>query len=315
MQTEIINTMQTEINPQITFEDIKSLMRDKYYLHEVDYRQEFNNIEIIEKSINKRDMQPIFNEIQEWVTDDFSGIDFVENEIKESIRDKYDFEDGEEEEIWDKFEDEITTEIYNRDKSNPIKDILKNTSSVPVLISLYSNYDCINSHWFESQSPFEYQESYLGAIIDAMNINPQKIKQFFVGKGYECSGKWPNKKNRDGKEFISLEHFQTEFINSCCGGNLFVILGRLDLEDFMKNDGFTKVIIPKENQFGFYSTGEGGGSCFEGVLLKPMEIDLEKTGATKYDCWSISVDSGNYSMKRCYGASNDFFGGNIELKK
>ena len=34
---------------------------------------------------------------------------------------------------------------------------------------MLSNYDCINSNWFESQGGYRYEESYFGDMVDSLN--------------------------------------------------------------------------------------------------------------------------------------------------
>ena len=44
-------------------------------------------------------------------------------------------------------------------------------------------------------------------MIDALNLNPAKVKKMLVEKGYSVYGRFPDKKYRDGKEQVSYEQF------------------------------------------------------------------------------------------------------------
>ena len=86
-------------------------------------------------------------------------------------------------------EDEIREEIYDRNDSDTLKELLKNTDDIPVRVEMLSNYDCINSNWLESQEGYRYKESYFGDMIDALNLNPAKVKKMLVEK--RLHGIWP----------------------------------------------------------------------------------------------------------------------------
>ena len=53
--------------------------------------------------------------------------------------------------FFDEHEDEIRDEIYSRNDSDVIKELIMHTDDIPIRVEMLSNYDCINSHWFESQ--------------------------------------------------------------------------------------------------------------------------------------------------------------------
>ena len=61
-------------------------------------------------------------------------------------------------------------------------------------VEMLSNYDCINSNWLESQEGYRYKESYFGDMIDALNLNPAKVKKMLVEKGYTVYGRFPDEK-------------------------------------------------------------------------------------------------------------------------
>ena len=56
----------------------------------------------------------------------------------------------------------------------------KNTDEIRVRVEMLSNYECINSNWLESQEGYRYKESYFGDMIDALNLNPSKVKKMLV---------------------------------------------------------------------------------------------------------------------------------------
>lgn len=302
---------------KITSAQIINLLEKSYHLSFVNYDQSLDDhTKMIEKAIEERSKQPIYEEVWEWECESQDyGMEYALNELKDAICNEFDIEEYEAEELMEEFEDEIRDEIHNRDKSTFCDDLLRNTSSVPVMIEMFSNYDCINSHWLESAEGYWYEESYFGQVVDVLNLNPATVKKILVEKGEKVFGKWPNKKNRDGKEYVSLKDFREEDVNRSCGANLLVFIGLIDLSEMVED--FTTVTIPKGNTCGFFSSCQGGGSMLEMELLRPITINLERQhGTTKYDSWGISTaNNGSYSIKSVYGVSNDFFGGEITTSK
>lgn len=193
-----------------------------------------------------------------------------------------------------------------------IKGLLRGSENLR--FTMYSNYDCMNSFWFESQGGLSYEDSYLGAVIDMLELNPLKVKELLEEKGYTVYGEWPDLSTRD--PYISPSDFFVELENQCCPAVNLVLLAQVNQHDLLKNGKKGKVIIPKGNPVGFYSTWQGGGSPFDAKLLRDFEIDLDGHGETKYDHWSMDVDdpSNTYHIKRCYGAYDSLFGSEISYK-
>ncbi|KDS38108.1 hypothetical protein, partial [Phocaeicola vulgatus] len=224
---------------------------------------------------------------------------------------------GEEEvdKFFQEHEDEIREEIYDRNDSDTLRELLKNTDDIPVRVEMLSNYDCINSNWLESQEGYRYKESYFGDMIDALNLNPAKVKKMLVEKGYTVYGRFPDKKYRDGKEQVSYEQFYQELINSCCGANLLTYIGKVSLQE-LYDAGFSlgEVIIPKGNFCGIFSSMYGGGSLLEMELKKDVKLKLE---VRDYHGFRFRLDNENSkyecSIKHVYGVCDSFFGERIAL--
>jgi hypothetical protein len=186
-------------------------------------------------------------------------------------------------------------------------------STVNVRLELYSSFDCINSHWFESQGGFEYKDTYFRDAVDALNLNPALVKKMWVEKGLECRGRWPNRHWRNGKELVTYSDFYEEEVNRCSPACLLVILGQLDAQAMYKQgitlDDIESVTIPKGNVVGFYSGWEGGGSMMEAPLQRAMTITPDKElKGSKYDYWGLVIDGDRgYSIKEVYGTCDSIF--------
>ena len=166
-----------------------------------------------------------------------------------------------------------------------------------------------------NQEGYRVQGILFRDMIDALNLNPAKVKKMLVEKGYAVYGRFPDKKYRDGKEQVSYEQFYHELINSCCGANLLTYIGKVSLQE-LYDAGFSlgEVIIPKGNCCGIFSSMYGGGSLLEMELLKDVRLKLE---VRDYHGFRFRLDSENSkyecSIKHVYGVCDSFFGERIAL--
>ena len=245
--------------------------------------------------------------MDEWYGDaEWEAVRGIVSKLKDECIRFHDFGDEEVDKFFQEHEDEIREEIYDRNDSDTLKELLKN---------MLSNYDCINSNWLESQEGYRYKESYFGDMIDVLNLNPSKVKKMLVEKGYTVYGRFPDKKYRDGKEQVSYEQFYQELINSCCGANLLTYIGKVSLQE-LYDAGFSlkEVIIPKGNCCGIFSSMYGGGSLLEMELRKDVRLKLE---VRDYHGFRFRIDNerSKYecSIKHVYGVCDSFFGEKIGL--
>ena len=59
-----------------------------------------------------------------------------------------DFDEHEVDAFFDEHEDAIRDEIYSRNDSDVVKDLIRYTDDIPIRVEMLSDYDCINSNWF-----------------------------------------------------------------------------------------------------------------------------------------------------------------------
>lgn len=298
---------------KLTWEQVKELIPERVSLYYVDYNDNLNGqLDLLQKCIDDKNLDALYEKIDDWYIDG-ADTEYYIKELKADIEQKYDIEDAEY--ILNEFQDEIRDELYNRDDSNIVKDLLKNTSNIPVRITMYSNYDCINSHWFESQSGYYYRESYFGAIIDALNLNPDKVAKLLDEKNVKHHNDFPNLEERNGEELVSYDDFWQELENSMCGANHLIFVGKINPMDLYDNEDIKTITIPKDNCAGLFSSFQGGGSVIEMSLLKDLTIDLTKHGDTKYDCYSVNIDTreNGYTINNAYGVTSEFWGKQLKI--
>lgn len=117
---------------EITLKDVIDLLDKKYTLFYCDYRDNLDeNMEEIQECIRKQKWYSLYENIDEWVSESaMHALDYVYNDLKHSIACEYDIELDEAEEVLDTYWDNIRDEIYDRDDSTPIDDLLRNTRDV-----------------------------------------------------------------------------------------------------------------------------------------------------------------------------------------
>jgi hypothetical protein len=272
---------------------------------EWDYREEISNedkIEILENGFHEFE-QNLYEMNMEYITNlewdcVANVIDQYRDEIKEEIGEEFDEEDISE--LIDDMRDYLPSVDLN------LEGLL---GTADVQISLLSNYDCINSHWFESSAGYEYKETYFGDMVDALYLNPAKVKKMLVEQDIKVWGRWPNLKYREGKEYVKYRDFLQEIINSCAPANLLTITGQIKLIDLVNGEP-QQIIVPKGNYCGLFSDFSGGGSVMSMVLQRSMIINLKKSD------FAIFADGQRgYSIKEVYGIDSQAFEGEIEILK
>lgn len=289
---------------------VDGLMDDNYSLSYVDYRESLDNsLDTIEKCLEAKNSDALHEKLDEWYSQqEYESVYNIMEDLKKELV-KSGYKKWEAEKFFEENEEEIKNEIYSRDDSDPLKDLLRNTNKIPVRVELLSNYDCINSHWLESSGGYSYEESYFGDMVDTLNLNPCKVKKILLEQGEKTIGQFPDKRSRNGKEQVSYEQFYEELENSCCGANLLTYVATVDVQK-LYDAGFnlSEIVIPKGNKCGLYSSMQGGGSLMEMDLKEDVKIKLSKG---KYPYWRLEVDKWgtgyNYSIQQTYGVDSSFF--------
>jgi hypothetical protein len=189
------------------------------------------------------------------------------NEIRDEIFLSYNYEEDNDftrEENEDKLWEEIEGEI---------KKYIKDINEIPIRVSIHSNWDMINSHWFENQKGYSYKHNYLKTMIDVLNLNPFKVGELLKEKEYNVIDNFTNIQEREGKEKVDYEDFITELENNCCGGNL-TFLCYVTLEDLMKKEfKLNKITIPAGCICGIFNSFDGSGSLMESETTKDIVIE------------------------------------------
>lgn len=296
---------------------VKSLMEESYTLVWTDYRDNLDgNRDLLQECLDKRSLEPLWDKTEEWYGDsEWEAVKGIMEKLKEKCILFHDFDEEEVESFFEEHDDKIRSEIYARDDSNVLTELIKHTDDIPVRVEMLSDYDCINSNWFESQGGYRYEESYFGDMVDALKLNPARVKKMLVEKGYTAHGRFPDRKSRYGKEQVAYEHFYQELINSCSGVNLLTYIGKVSLKDLYDTGfSFKEVIIPKGNHCGLFSSAFGGGSLLGMELRQDIRLSLETKGCRGFR-FQIDNEKSGYecSIRHVYGVDDSFFGGTVRI--
>ena len=142
----------------------------------------------------------------EWYGDaEYEAVHGIMEKLKEECFVFNDFDEHEVDAFFDEHEDAIRDEIYSRNDSDVVKDLIRYTDDIPIRVEMLSDYDCINSNWFESQGGYSYEESYFGDMVDSLNLNPAQVKETADEPRLQSLRAFPRTgKAGTGKEQVSL---------------------------------------------------------------------------------------------------------------
>lgn len=117
---------------KIKLEEVIDLLPKKVYLCEIDYRDSFDeNHELMQKCIDENDLYPLEDACEFWDCE-YDSMDYYAKELAKDLVREFDVEDDEADEIVEEFREKINDELRERNQSDPISDMLRNTSD-PVM--------------------------------------------------------------------------------------------------------------------------------------------------------------------------------------
>lgn len=120
---------------EITAEDIIALLDKSYSLIDVDYRSSFDDsLDAVAKAIRTQEWYPLDEEIEDWTMNaQWDSVAYLlDNQIKDAVMSEFELEDSDAEQLIENFRDEIVSAIYDRDDSDVIGDLIRNTTD-PVM--------------------------------------------------------------------------------------------------------------------------------------------------------------------------------------
>jgi len=215
--------------------------------------------------------------------------------------------------VADDLNDFIRDMLHDRDDSTPVTDLIRNTGTQPLRVEMHSNWEGLDSGYNLWRYGVAYDE-YLKHIIDVLNLNPARLKKLLLACNIKCTGAWPNRKYREGKEYVQYEDLVSEMANTTSGCNRLTFVGLFNVGSLENYKG--KITFPKGNCVGFFDSWNGAGSMIEMELLRPLTIDFNKAqyGETEYDSFNAYLDNTkSYSIDSVYGVTSKFWGNQVSI--
>jgi len=184
-------------------------------------------------------------------------------------------------------------------------------------VILFSNYECLTSHYSYGYGEHYEYDGILKQIIDILYLNPRKLRFLMNTRwGVNIKSHFPNLSYRDGKEFVTYLSFIEELENNM-GYSLLNFFGEIiedtNPENRININSIKKIIIPKGAKCGLLDHFNGGGSIWDMVLLKDMSLNLGEPFnrfQTKYDTFELVNDQNcnyGYSAHSIACPTNEFW--------
>lgn len=261
-----------------TLDRILSLLDDKYYLTYIDYNDNLNdNSEMLQRFLTDGNSDSYYDDNDALYDYKHDSVIEIIKDLKNSIQNEYELTDEEIDNLYKKYEDDIYDAIYDRDNSEPLRDLLNNTSSQVIF------YD----------TGFEVPE------IDYYDSSDKEVKKTRI----------EIKKHLKLKTNVWDKDIEDMIKDASYGGKLVVYFQK-DIEDFFVDDTDNdykqiKFINPVMAIIDIYN-GSGGDCSLDGAKFTlPFErsnLFLDKS--IKY----------NYTYAVCGMGSDWCDATNIELK-
>ena len=186
---------------------VKSLMDKSYTLVWVDYNDNLDNCrDTIQKCLEERSCESLWEKVDEWYGDaEWEAVREIVSKLKDECIRFHDFGEEEVDKFFQEHEDEIREEIYDRNDSDTLKELLKNTDDIP---RACRDAVKLRLHQFQLAGiagRIPVQGIYFGGYDRRAEPQSSQSEENAGGKGYTVYGRFPDKKYRDGKEQVSYE--------------------------------------------------------------------------------------------------------------
>ena len=111
----------------LTLDFVKSLMEPAYTLVWTDYNDNLDDHRgLIQKCLDNKNCEELWEKADEWYSDaEWEAVREIIAKLKEGCTVSGDFDEEDVDDFFDGHEDEIRDEIYNRNDSDVLKDLIK----------------------------------------------------------------------------------------------------------------------------------------------------------------------------------------------
>jgi hypothetical protein len=194
--------------------------------------------------------------------------------------------------------DNLTDILRDRDNSDPLSDLLKNTSKQKVRIHLVNNWEGFQR---------DDHSDYLALLLDFLRISP---RDYAKKMGFDDLEYWPIVEYASAP-IVDIAQFTEEVANLCSGLAEWVFYGVIDAREIMdlsKEGAF--VTLPAGTACGLFDAACGGGSLLDCTTNEPLKIDDQNKFLLTHD------DFCGYGIETVYGLTWDAWQSpiNVEFK-
>lgn len=301
--------LQEKIAVALIFQQIT--LEDKYHLVYADWSDELP-VDIFKKCLEKGNIYPLTEEDYYAEAKAHASI-----HIANEILDWFDLEESEKQIFRESEEyDELRCAIEERDESFPEKDIWMK-ARIHGLLQLHSNYDCWIDIW--EAGGLWGDDNALTGLMAVLSLNPRKVKEEALRQGVACHGRWPDKKNRDGKEAVKYDSFITS-LKECPNYGNWAFFGTFDMDSMWgilrdPKKSISDLTVPTDTLCGMFNAWNGGGTLHMIRTIRPLKLrDVERIQKRYADGYRIRIDEagekeGGYTPLSVYGqhVSEDVF--------
>jgi len=227
---------------------ITDLLYKSYELIDIDYRESLNGHETeINDAISEQSWEPLDSLLESWNLweRELDSIDYILDELTGEIESEFDVSRERAESFVEKYEEWIKEEIYYRDTSTPLHDLLRNTDE-----------------------PIFYYETGL-EIPQTWNFDDKELKDYI--KEIKRTLKIKIKDSTYDRELTEL------LVNASYGGELLIFFkGDIDELVTLKQNGYKRVKF-ENMEVGLidYMNGSGHNVTLNGAKLS-LPLDVEK---------------------------------------
>ena len=265
--------MKTKI--KIKWEEVKELIPKTVSLYYVDYRDNLDNsMDTIQECIHEGNMDSIYEKVDEWYVDGADTAHYRE-ELRNDLQNRYDLEDDEVDEIMEEFYDEISDTLYNRDDSDVVKDLLRNTAKQAMFYD--TGYEMESESWCWTEKEVKKER--------------QNIKRHLCLKGL----------TDEQDKVLDMMIRQASY-----GGRL-VIYFYDDVDDFIRIDESFKTISFKNPHIAIIDNYNGSGDhCYIGGVEIKLPLIKENIFICKTTSYSYTHEVCGMYSNWCEGTIVQF---------
>ena len=128
---------------KLEWAEVKALIPDRVSLYYVDYRESLDECtDILQKCITNQNKDYLYEAVDDWYVDG-ADLNYYIDDLKLDIGNKYNIEDADD--IIEEYKEEIKETLYDRDDSDIIGDLMRNTSKIIMFYD--TGYEMESESW------------------------------------------------------------------------------------------------------------------------------------------------------------------------